>query len=81
MLRLRRERRLKTFRRNLADNSLHDSGEEKQDENGNDRILELYKQGMPAVEIARNLGRGVGEVKLVIDLFRGQQRAVTGEKL
>ena len=65
----------------LAENSLHDSGEEKQDENGNDRILELYKQGMPAVEIARNLGRGVGEVKLVIDLFRGQQRAVTGEKL
>lgn len=39
--------------------------------NNNDKILELYGQGKDAVTIARELGLGVGEVKLVIDLFRG----------
>lgn len=38
--------------------------------NSNDKILELYKQGKNKVEIARELGLGVGEVKLVIDLYR-----------
>lgn len=38
--------------------------------NSNERILELYDQGMDKVDIARELGLGVGEVKLVIDLFK-----------
>jgi len=38
--------------------------------NSNDRILELYKQGKSKVAIAKELGLGVGEVKLVIDLYR-----------
>lgn len=38
----------------------------------NERILELYRQGKSKVAIARELGLGVGEVKLVIDLFRKQ---------
>lgn len=38
--------------------------------NSNERILELYEQGMDKVDIARELGLGVGEVKLVIDLFK-----------
>lgn len=38
--------------------------------NSNDRILELYKQGKSKVAIAKELGLGVGEVKLVIDLHR-----------
>lgn len=38
--------------------------------NSNERILELYGQGMDKVDIARELGLGVGEVKLVIDLFK-----------
>ena len=38
--------------------------------NSNDKILDLYKQGKNKVEIARELGLGVGEVKLVIDLYR-----------
>lgn len=40
--------------------------------NSNERILELYSQGKDKVQIARELGLGVGEVKLVIDLFDSQ---------
>lgn len=40
--------------------------------NFNEHILELYSQGMDTVQIARELGLGVGEVKLVIDLFDSQ---------
>lgn len=39
--------------------------------NNNERILELNSKGMTNVEIAKELGIGIGEVKLVIDLFRG----------
>ena len=39
--------------------------------NNNDRILELAREGLSMVEIAKELGLGVGEVKLVIDLFKG----------
>lgn len=45
---------------------------EEQGRNNNERILELYKQGKSTVLIARELGLGVGEVKLVIDLFKQQ---------
>lgn len=37
--------------------------------NSNERILELHKRGKSNVAIAKTLGLGVGEVKLVIDLF------------
>ena len=40
-----------------------------EDNNSNDRILQLYQNGMDLVSIAKKLGLGVGEVKLVIDLF------------
>lgn len=40
-------------------------------ENHNDRILALYKEGMSKVEIARTLNLGVGEVSLVIGLYKG----------
>lgn len=36
----------------------------------NQNVLDLYKQGMDVVDIAKQLGRGVGETKLVIDLYR-----------
>lgn len=39
--------------------------------NSNEKILELHRQGRSDVAIARTLGLGVGEVKLVIDLFKG----------
>jgi hypothetical protein len=38
--------------------------------NRNDEILELHRQGKSNVAIARQLGLGVGEVKLVIDLYK-----------
>lgn len=41
--------------------------------NHNERILELYKEGKTYVEIAKELGLGLGEVKLVIELFRGEE--------
>lgn len=38
--------------------------------NRNEEILNLYKQGKSNVAIAKKLGLGVGEVKLVIDLYK-----------
>lgn len=40
-------------------------------ENNNDRILRLHREGVSSVDIAKELGLGVGEVKLVINLFKG----------
>ncbi len=39
--------------------------------NNKEKILSLHKAGMSNVAIAKELGLGVGEVKLVIDLFEG----------
>lgn len=39
------------------------------DANHNFQILSLHKSGKSSVEIAKELGLGTGEVKLVIDLF------------
>ena len=42
-----------------------------QEKNSNEKILELRKSGKSNMAIAKELGLGVGEVKLVIDLFEG----------
>lgn len=39
--------------------------------NLNDTILQLHSRGHNIISIARELGLGVGEVKLVIDLYQG----------
>ena len=39
--------------------------------NNNEQILMLHKAGKSNMAIARELGLGIGEVKLVIDLFEG----------
>ena len=39
--------------------------------NSNEQILALHKAGKSNMAIARELGLGIGEVKLVIDLFKG----------
>ena len=44
----------------------------KDDSNANDIILEMYNSGRSVIEIAKELGLGVGEVKLVIDLYQGE---------
>ncbi len=42
---------------------------EEQSRNNNEKILRLHKLGKSETAIAKDLGLGVGEVKLVIDLF------------
>lgn len=44
------------------------------DANQNQVILDLYNEGKSIMEIAKLLGKGQGEVKLVIDLFQGARR-------
>lgn len=44
---------------------------EKGQANSNERILELHRAGKSNMAIARELGLGIGEVKLVIDLYEG----------
>ena len=55
----------------LAEPPMAEEPEEEAAGNSNDRIRELYSQGKDKVAIARELGLGVCEVKLVIDLFTG----------
>lgn len=45
-----------------------------QEDNTNDIILEMKRNGMSIMEIARELGLGVGEVKLVVDLYQGEEK-------
>lgn len=51
------------------DLSFASAGEDGQ--NNNEKILQLHKAGKSNVAIAKELGLGIGEVKLVIDLFKG----------
>lgn len=39
--------------------------------NNNEKILEMSREGKSNMEIAKTLGIGIGEVKLVVDLFKG----------
>ena len=41
--------------------------------NHNDMILALHKEGLSKVEIAKRLSLGVGEVSLVIGLYKGEE--------
>lgn len=41
-------------------------------DNHNQEILLMHREGLSEIEIARRLGLGVGEVKLVIGLYRGE---------
>ncbi len=41
--------------------------------NSNSQILALYSKGRSVIEISKLLGIGQGEVKLVIDLFKGKK--------
>ena len=43
---------------------------EHKNKNSNERILALHKAGKSNMAIAKELGLGIGEVKLVIDLFK-----------
>lgn len=45
-----------------------------EEDNTNDIILGMKRSGMSIIEIARELGLGVGEVKLVVDLYQGDAK-------
>jgi uncharacterized protein YneF (UPF0154 family) len=53
----------------------HQKDEQKEDIHNNEAILNLYEQGVSEIEIAKQLGCGLGEVKLVLGLFRSGERA------
>lgn len=62
------EKELKDEKSTKEDKS--SNGEKKSGEKSlNDKVLTLYKQGYSEVEIAKSLGKGVGEVKLILGLF------------
>lgn len=42
--------------------------------NNNEKILDMYNKGFSNVDIAKKLGIGIGEVRLVIDLFKNRTR-------
>lgn len=41
-------------------------------DNINQEILAMHKEGLSEIDIARNLGMGIGEVRLIIGLYRGE---------
>lgn len=45
--------------------------------NHNEKILKLHRDGMQHIDIAKELGLGLGEVKLVVDLYRGEEQSET----
>lgn len=47
--------------------------EEREEKDTKTSVLELYAQGMSVMEIAKILGKGQGEVKLIIDLYQGRK--------
>lgn len=50
------------------------TADKKSEVNNNQRILELYKDGFTNIEIAKMLNLGMGEVRLVIDLYKNRTR-------
>ena len=59
---------------NVADKTAVDinfTADEDNGRNNNEKILALHKAGKSNMVIAKELGLGIGEVKLVIDLFEG----------
>ena len=57
---------IKTEDSSKSNNTLEENGRT----NNNKAILDLYNAGKSNIEIAKELGLGMGEVKLVIDLFK-----------
>lgn len=69
--RLRRYSRKDRLQENAASMDIQFTQGKDNGRNSNERILELHKAGKSNMAIAKELGLGLGEVKLVIDLFEG----------
>lgn len=61
----------KTAKTDMSNISLQFDSAQRMSDNNNEKILQLHQKGKSNVAIAKELGLGVGEVKLVIDLFKG----------
>ncbi len=61
----------------LLPNEEETAGDESLAEEGSrkEMVLSRYKEGMPPVEIAKELGMGFGEVMLVIGLYKGEEES------
>ncbi len=57
--------------KDIDEQILEEQEEEKPLDSSTDVILEMHKSGLSILEIAKHLGLGVGEVKLVVDLYQG----------
>lgn len=58
--------------KNIDESILEETKEDVQEmDSSRDVILEMHKSGLSILEIAKHLGLGVGEVKLVVDLYQG----------
>ena len=69
------EEELKEAISEIDEEILNEAAEEEPSVDGSkDIILEMYKSGLSILEIAKHLGLGVGEVKLVVDLYRGDAK-------
>ena len=69
--RTRRSTRRERAQENAASMDIQFAQGKDNGRNSNERILELHKAGKSNMAIAKELGLGLGEVKLVIDLFEG----------
>ncbi len=59
----------------IDENIMEEEPEEVKTVDGSkDIILEMHKSGLSILEIAKHLGLGVGEVKLVVDLYQGDAK-------
>ena len=67
----RRSSRRERAQESAASMDIQFAQEKNNGRNSNERILELHKAGKSNMAIAKELGLGLGEVKLVIDLFEG----------
>lgn len=68
------EEEIRRNRRQAAENPVPGWSDEGETDpvNANEEILALYQAGESVIDIAKQLGLGVGEVKLVIDLYQGE---------
>ena len=57
------------LKKKLKSEEIVSKAAKKSAENANAAILDLHKQGFSEIEIAKKLGKGLGEVKLVLGLF------------
>lgn len=67
------EQAIKDIDENIAEAEMANAEEKKVEsvDSSKDVILEMYRSGYSILEIAKYLGLGVGEVKLVVDLYQG----------